>query len=431
MAATSLTACTTPSPPIPEAAPSTTYSPSTSINNTTSLQPYQSIESSGNGNSKSASTLLFIVDNSSSLNEKYYGSVDPHNTLIPNTKLSLEKQLISRINTVLPNDYSITSGLRSFGYGPCLNWKKTKLLQPVLPHSPESLDRAINKIECAGGGTPAHHALKAAASDISNSNQNKAIIILSDGNFSKSPAIQEIRELKKLYDNQLCVYPIWVGNGNDIQGYRNLRALSASSCCGFTTKAQELADNGALQTYVNTVLNDFGSPTDNDCDGVANNVPDQCPGTPIDTVVNAAGCPLDDDRDGVLNPDDNCPNTPFTAPVNYAGCWNIPPVLFQSDKSHIEAQFKPELNNVFRVMRNNPELHIKLSGNTDNQASFKYNKQLSQRRANAIKRYAEQQGISPARIKTGAYSFSKPVRSNNTSTGRRRNRRVDLKIWAD
>jgi len=377
--------------------------------------------------------LLLIIDSSSSLNEVYDSTNQSNNSQSNDavagfTKFSLEKKIADRMNNRLPQDSSLIAGLRIFGYGRCLKWKKTRLLQPLEAYSSGSMNEAISRLVCASGGTPAYSALEAVSRDMMDNSGNKAIIFISDGNFTPKPAIAAVRQLKKRFNNQLCVYPVWVGNGNDQAGYQHLQQLTASSCCGFTVKASEIQEDIQLQAWLDTILNDFGSPNDSDCDGVANNIPDQCPNTPLDWPVNSAGCPQDKDRDGVFDYQDHCPATPFTAHVDKLGCWNIKALHFDTDKSTIKPRYYSNLNEIVRVMKNNPTHSVIINGHTDNIASYGYNKSLSKKRARAVENYLVHRGFPARRIKIRGYSYSRPVAVNSSAKGRAINRRAIIEV---
>ncbi len=142
---------------------------------------------------------------------------------------------------------------------------------------------------------------------------------------------------------------------------------------------------------------------------------------PIPTEV----CP-DADNDGVCDQNDDCPDTPKAAFVNDRGCWVIENLLFDYDKSKIRAQYYPDLDNVVRVLKENPYLNIEIQGHTCNIGSKRYNKPLSERRAKAVYDYFVQRGIDSGRLSTIGYWFSIPAASNDTEEGRAQNRRVEL-----
>ena len=79
-----------------------------------------------------------------------------------------------------------------------------------------------------------------------------------------------------------------------------------------------------------------------------------------------------------------------------------------------------------KVLRDNPDLRVTVEGHTDSVGSAAYNQKLSERRAQAVKRYLVRQGIDPSRITTEGYGKSRPIASNETEEGRAKNRRADI-----
>jgi outer membrane protein OmpA-like peptidoglycan-associated protein len=63
--------------------------------------------------------------------------------------------------------------------------------------------------------------------------------------------------------------------------------------------------------------------------------------------------------------------------------------------------------------------------------SDEYNRQVSERRAQAVRDYLVQQGISPDAVAAGGFGKSEPVASNDTPEGRQQNRRVELVLTGD
>ena len=82
------------------------------------------------------------------------------------------------------------------------------------------------------------------------------------------------------------------------------------------------------------------------------------------------------------------------------------------------------------LMKNNPKVTVEISGHTDNTGHVEYNKILSKRRADAIKNYLIEQGIDVSRITAVGYGIENPIGDNNTTIGRRLNRRTEFKILA-
>lgn len=72
---------------------------------------------------------------------------------------------------------------------------------------------------------------------------------------------------------------------------------------------------------------------------------------------------------------------------------------------------------------------LRIEGNTDSKGSAKLNKTLSEKRAEAVKKYLEAHfNIPDARFQTIGHGASNPVASNDTEAGRQQNRRTDIKV---
>jgi len=73
-----------------------------------------------------------------------------------------------------------------------------------------------------------------------------------------------------------------------------------------------------------------------------------------------------------------------------------------------------------------PTLKVDIEGHTDNTGSAKLNKALSQKRADAIKKFFLSKGIAADRVTATGFGSEKPVADNKTSKGRQDNRRVEM-----
>lgn len=73
-----------------------------------------------------------------------------------------------------------------------------------------------------------------------------------------------------------------------------------------------------------------------------------------------------------------------------------------------------------------PDASVEIVGHTDNQGSDAHNMDLSRRRADAVRRWLEQNGVRAGAIRTDGKGFHEPIDSNSTAEGRRKNRRVEF-----
>lgn len=73
-----------------------------------------------------------------------------------------------------------------------------------------------------------------------------------------------------------------------------------------------------------------------------------------------------------------------------------------------------------------PDLHLEITGYTDNQGDSAGNKRLSEARANAVKAYLVSNGLEASHLKTFGRGAEKSLASNDTEEGRAKNRRVEI-----
>jgi outer membrane protein OmpA-like peptidoglycan-associated protein len=99
---------------------------------------------------------------------------------------------------------------------------------------------------------------------------------------------------------------------------------------------------------------------------------------------------------------------------------------FGFDRADIKPEFKPTLNKVAGVLRDDPNVRITIIGFTDSIGSEEYNQRLSMRRAQATADYLISQGVSQSQILVRGLGEAEPRASNDTAEGRAQNRRVEI-----
>ena len=103
-------------------------------------------------------------------------------------------------------------------------------------------------------------------------------------------------------------------------------------------------------------------------------------------------------------------------------------ITFGFDKSDLQPQFYPVLDNLARTLNEYNQTIIEVAGHTDSVGSDSYNQSLSMRRADAVGNYLMSRGLMRDRfIITGA-GKTRPIASNDTEAGRAQNRRVELTL---
>lgn len=103
-------------------------------------------------------------------------------------------------------------------------------------------------------------------------------------------------------------------------------------------------------------------------------------------------------------------------------------ITFKTDSADINSSFYPVLNSVARVLKKYDNSTVLVSGHTDSTGSAEYNLNLSRERAQSVASYLEGQGIKASRFEVLGMGSSNPIASNDTSAGREKNRRVEIKI---
>ncbi len=86
------------------------------------------------------------------------------------------------------------------------------------------------------------------------------------------------------------------------------------------------------------------------------------------------------------------------------------------------------LDEVVKILKDNPDMYIDIEGHTDNVGTDEYNQALSDNRANSVKQYFISKGIDEKRITSKGFGESAPVADNNTAAGRQQNRRVVMTL---
>ena len=141
----------------------------------------------------------------------------------------------------------------------------------------------------------------------------------------------------------------------------------------------------------------------------------------------------DTDKDGVTDEADNCPDTGKGVKVDAAGC-AVPQtvvlegVVFETGSDVLTPNAKTVLDDQAAALKGQPNMTVEIAGHTDNRGAETYNFGLSVKRAEAVRDYLVDAGVSGDRLKARGYGESKPRASNDTAEGRQKNRRVELTV---
>lgn len=103
-------------------------------------------------------------------------------------------------------------------------------------------------------------------------------------------------------------------------------------------------------------------------------------------------------------------------------------IFFDFNQYTLKDKSRTELEKITRFLKDNPALKVEIGGHTDNVGSVAYNQQLSEKRAQAVNKYLQQNGISSNRLVAKGYGQERPVADNKTEEGKQLNRRIEFKL---
>jgi len=103
-------------------------------------------------------------------------------------------------------------------------------------------------------------------------------------------------------------------------------------------------------------------------------------------------------------------------------------IFFDFDKASLRSESMNELNQLVKLLTDNPTLKIELGSHTDSKGSDEYNQKLSQSRSQSVVSYLITKQIAADRLVPKGYGETVPVATNETEAGRQENRRTEFKI---
>lgn len=248
------------------------------------------------------------------------------------------------------------------------------------------------------------------------------------------------KEVAVVKEEALVVAPVVVESDDDNDGVVNSKDECANTPAGTAVNAQGCPKDSdgdgvidSLDQCVNTPsgteVNEQGCPKDSDQDGVTDAL-DKCPNTLAGTKVDAQGCKEDMDSDGVLNADDICSNTPAGTAVNSDGCPRSITlnVHFENNSYQVKEDSFANLDKYAEFLKTYTNYSAKIIGYTDSRGSASYNKKLSQKRANEVKKLLIQRGVNPSQLSSEGMGEANPIADNATKEGRAKNRRIEAEL---
>jgi outer membrane protein OmpA-like peptidoglycan-associated protein len=183
---------------------------------------------------------------------------------------------------------------------------------------------------------------------------------------------------------------------------------------------------------------------DNDGDGILD-LYDKCMNAKedFDGYQDKDGCPeLDNDGDGIVDSVDKCPDEPetFNGINDFDGCpdessgiqerfYIGADEIFYENTERIKIEGKEYLDEIISLLKTNPNKTWRIEGHTDSQGSERFLRTLSLERAKAVLEYLVLfGGLNRENFQVYGMGDKFPISDNTTAEGRRRNRRVEIKL---
>jgi outer membrane protein OmpA-like peptidoglycan-associated protein len=166
---------------------------------------------------------------------------------------------------------------------------------------------------------------------------------------------------------------------------------------------------------------------------------DACPNEPGPRELQ--GCP-DRDQDRIIDKIDQCPDQPenYNQFEDANGCPDVRPpdidkmdgvikgIYFDVDKDSIKPRSKPVLDRAVAVLKKHPSTRWNIQGHTDSDGTREHNVDLSQRRAESVRKYLVDHGIDSSRLVPQGFGPDAPIDTNATAKGKARNRRIEFRL---
>jgi len=103
-------------------------------------------------------------------------------------------------------------------------------------------------------------------------------------------------------------------------------------------------------------------------------------------------------------------------------------ITFEVDRHDVRSDFYPTLESVSIVLAEFGKTSIRVAGHTDSSGNDSYNQTLSERRASSVGQFLISHGVAAGRVMVTGYGERYPVAGNDTASGRKANRRVELEL---
>jgi len=233
-----------------------------------------------------------------------------------------------------------------------------------------------------GGETPYRNVFAEIGQSLEGKSGRAAVVLFSDGLPDyQARAVAAAKALSEARGGQICFHA--VQTGNDELGTQNLEEIAAQFSCGTMRNASTLGSAANLRAFVHDVM----------------------------AETSAAPPP---------------PPPPMAMTDACTGVIRLRGIRFGFDKAAIDETSSVVLDIAADQLKQCPNITVRIDGHTDSTGPEQYNLGLSRKRAEAVKGYFVDHGVSAARLSTRGLGESAPIADNSTRDGRAHNRRVEM-----
>ncbi len=107
---------------------------------------------------------------------------------------------------------------------------------------------------------------------------------------------------------------------------------------------------------------------------------------------------------------------------------NLPDILFDFGKATLKPPAREIVSRLAGILLVTRDYYLRIEGHTDSVGSDEYNQKLSMKRAESVRDYLAEAGLSERIVSVEGFGESRPVETNDTAAGRQKNRRVEIVI---
>ncbi len=123
-----------------------------------------------------------------------------------------------------------------------------------------------------------------------------------------------------------------------------------------------------------------------------------------------------------------CAPETLPEPIEAGRTINLRNVFFDTGNADLKEESELQLQALYGLFERFPEMRIRIEGYTDNVGKDVDNLELSKARAEAVRTWLYEQGVSSGQLESAGFGATNPIETNDTEAGRARNRRVVFTI---